>query len=369
MAELFKDVFNQTSIGYMATALARSSNDFDKPRFLHIATENLDSLELKERSNQIVSALLQCLPNDYLLATDIIEGALAPVDSDDQAKGITDWLIMPVTEYVGLYGQHEFQRSMQLFHSLTQRFSAEFGIRHFLLAMPDETLNVLSSWTKDKSVHVRRLVSEGTRPTLPWGIRLPTFLQDPTITFALLDALKDDEEEYVRRSVANHLNDLSKQHQEWFVGVARKWMKNASKPREKLVKHAARSAFKQGHPDILSLFGFKPVKLSDPKLNLTTDIVEFGHGVEFEFSGSLNAAHNCQLMVDFVIHHQKANGKMSPKVFKWKTIQLKANEAFSWKKFHPMKPITTRKYYGGEHKVEIVVNGKVFASELFSLTL
>ena len=242
--------------------------------------------------------------------------------------------------------------------------------------MPDQTLTELQSWTRDDNVDVRRLASEGTRPTLPWGIQLPQFLNDPSHTYPILDALKDDKEEYVRRSVANHLNDLSKKHVIWFNEVAERWLENASSQRVKLVRHASRTLFKAGNPKTLELFGYKPCTIASPQLLLSHQIVQFGDGITFEFAGRIDAAkqnansdtaHN--LMVDYVIYHQKANGTLSPKVLKWKTQTLRSGETFVWKKFHAIKPITTRKYYSGEHRLEVLVNGVSIASAPFVLSM
>lgn len=379
MAEPFKNVFNPDAIAKMGDTFTSVNDAFDNTRFLRIATTNLDDLSLKQRSEQIVQALVETLPKNFASAADWIAQALSEdvadhtnwtVDNTENTKsGIHGWLVMPLTEFVGQYGLRHFALSMELFHAMTQRFSAEFGIRHFLLVMPQPTLSVLMDWTQDESVHVRRLVSEGTRPTLPWGLQLPDFLADPTLTQPLLERLKDDPEEYVRRSVANHLNDMSKKHPDWLADLAEDWSKDASMQRIKLLRHACRSLFKQGHPKVLSLFGYHPVVFSNAKLTLVNHRVIFGDSLDFTFSGEIDSQLTQSLMVDFVIHHQKANGTLSAKVFKWKTIELKPNQTFCWQKKHAFKPITTRKYYAGPHKISVVVNGQCVQQTEFELVL
>jgi 3-methyladenine DNA glycosylase AlkC len=162
---------------------------------------------------------------------------------------------MPLTHYVGRNGLKHFDLSMMLLKEMTKRSSSEFDIRYFLLDSPLRAISILQEWTQDPNQHVRRLVSEGTRPRLPWAMRLPVFIEDPSPLIPLLDALKDDEEEYVRRSVSNNLNDIAKDHPDVVAGIARQWLKGASKNRQRLVRHACRTLIKQGHKETLAALG------------------------------------------------------------------------------------------------------------------
>ncbi len=166
---------------------------------------------------------------------------------------------MPMAHYVGLRGHDHFDLSMTLLKAFTKRFSSEFGIRFFLLDDPEQTLSVLKQWTKDEDKHVRRLVSEGSRPRLPWAMRLPLFIKDPAPVIVLLELLKDDNDEYVRRSVANNLNDIAKDHPSVVADIAGQWMQGADKQRQQLIRHACRTLIKQGNKKVLRVFGFKPV--------------------------------------------------------------------------------------------------------------
>jgi len=230
MPEPFKTFFNEHLIHDMGAELVKAWPGFDHEEFVASATNNLDKLELKARSAQITDALATCLPDDFEQAAEIMRASLAPPDADALAgNGITGWAIMPMTHYVGLHGLGHFDISMTLFREMTKRFSAEFDIRHFLLEEPDRTLRVLRRWTCDSDHHVRRLVSEGTRPRLPWAMRLPAFIEDPAPVLPLLEALRDDKEEYVRRSVANNLNDIAKDHPDLVARLAEQWLVDADK--------------------------------------------------------------------------------------------------------------------------------------------
>ena len=310
-----------------------------------------------------MNAMITHLPSDFVKAGEIILGSLSPsrdgnifgvtVDED----GIAGWAIMPMAHYVGLRGHDHFDLSMTLFKELTKRFTSEFGIRFFLLESPKKTLSILKEWTNDSDRHVRRLVSEGIRPRLPWAMQLPLFIQDPSPVIALLEILKDDEEEYVRRSVANNLNDIAKDHPEIVADIAEKWMRGASKNREKLIRHGCRTLIKNGHKRVLRVFGYESPKVQQAIIDIKTPEVVFGNALEFSLSILSDSLHPQSLMIDYVLHHKKANGKTTPKVFKWRTKILEENKPLTLTKKHCIKKITTRVYYPGIHRLEIMVNG------------
>ena len=375
MPEPFKNLFNESVINGMGEQFALAWADFDQAGFFSAATENLDALELKQRSDQITDAMATYLPADFGKAAAIMLASLAPDDEHDfkrrQAgpRGLSGWAVMPMAHYVGLYGSGSFDLSMRLFKALTKRSSSEFGIRFLLLEEPERTLSVLREWTSDPNKHVRRLVSEGTRPRLPWGMRLPAFIEDPTPLLPLLEALKDDDEEYVRRSVANNLNDIAKDHPDMVAGIAGAWLKNASKDRKRLIKHACRTLIKQGHKGTLAALGFGTPHIEIKQLAILTPRVLFGNGLEFELSLASTSKRSQRLIIDYAIHHQKANGRTTAKVFKWKTITLEAQANHSATRKHAIRKITTRTYYPGTHSVEILINGVSCGRKDFELKM
>lgn len=381
MPEAFKNNFNLNVINDLAKYIALSSRkhrfEFDTNNFVKMASYKLDTLELKARSNQIVSALLAYMPADFSKAASIINSALAPCSDDktsqfaSNSKGLAGWMMMPITDYITHAALQQdakcFAQGLTLLHACTQRFSAEFSIRPFLRDYTDKTLAVLNTWAQDESVHVRRLVSEGSRPYLPWGLRLHVFAKDPSRILPLLEQLKDDPSEYVRRSVANNLNDIAKDHPDIVVQTVNAWWDENNKARTKLIKHACRTLLKDGHPDALALFGFLPAKVENIKLTLSKEFLEIGGEQHLSLTIENRLDHSQQLLVDYAMHHQKSNGNMSPKVFKWTSLTLAPNSKKTLTKKHSFKPVTTRKYYLGQHKVEVLVNGKAFAEANFEL--
>ncbi len=375
MAEPLKNLFNPTMIALMGDHLHRAWKTFDRARFIEIASHNLENLELKERGNQIKTALQDCLPDDFKKVAKIINASLHPEVSVELSSnemddgGIRGWGIMPLNQYVGEHGLDNFDLAMSVQKELTKRFTAEFGIRYLILHDPERALKTLTRWARDENYHVRRLVSEGSRPRLPWAMSLPEFIKDPTPLIPLLEMLRDDPIEYVRRSVANNLNDIAKDHPDVVATIAKKWMKGASPERKKLIRHACRTLIKQGHAATLSALGYNPPNVTLQNFEILTPTVQFGEPLRFKMSLMSDSRTDQDLIVDYVIHHRKANGKTSPKVFKWKTLNLSAGREHQADKKHPIKPITTRVYYGGLHHVEIVANGICLGMADFELIM
>lgn len=375
MPEPFKNCFNKKIIRGMAKHFEKQWAAFDVRTFVSAASKDLEMLGLKERSEQITKAMVEYLPDDFSKAGEIMFASLSPVTGEDisdatvDADGIAGWAIMPMADYVGMQGSGHFDLSMLLLKEMTKRFSSEFGIRFFLLKAPEKTVTALSKWLKDEDRHVRRLISEGTRPRLPWAMRLPGFIDDPAPVISLLEKLKDDDDAYVRRSVANNLNDIAKDHPELVAGIAKRWMQGASKEREQLLRHACRSLIKAGHKKTLSVFGYGLPKLGPVVLRLLNPGVIFGCALQFELQLSSNSRRNQSLLIDYVVHHQKANGSTLPKVFKWRTATLQSNTSLVINKKHNIKPITTRVYYPGLHKLEVMVNGTSVALVEFQLQM
>lgn len=362
MPEPFKNFFNPKLIRMMAKHLCTQWSEFEGDLFIATAEENLDGLELKERSRQITEALIQHLPKDFTKAGDII---LASVGE----TGISGWGIMPMTHYVGLLGHDHFDLSMRLLKEMTQYFSSEFDIRYFLLNSQNKTLSMLKIWATDTNYHVRRLVSEGSRPRLPWAMKLPQFIKDPAPVIELLEMLKDDEEEYVRRSVANNLNDIAKDHPDLVSEIASRWIKGAGRERKRLIRHACRTLIKKGHKKTLQILGYKSPKIHEINLEILTPEVVFGKNLEFELSFISSEKHNQAIIIDYTIHHQKANGKTSPKVFKWRATILQSKDTLKSVKKHAFKKISTRVYYPGIHRLEIMVNGVSVTTANFLLLI
>ncbi|MBQ4835518.1 DNA alkylation repair protein [Pseudoalteromonas luteoviolacea] len=375
MPEPFKNVFDIELIRLMALHFRRAFPDFKSEDFISEIERDLDKLEFKQRSQRICEAMQMYLPEEFEAAAKIIERSLGDQIAGEWSlaacneNGISGWAIIPMSDYVAAKGKNHFELSMHLLKELTKRNTSEFAIRHFLITEPDRTLEVMKTWAVDSDVNVRRLASEGCRPRLPWGLQLKQYIVDPEPVIELLEILKDDPSEYVRRSVANNLNDIAKDHQERVSDIAAAWLCNASADRTALVKHACRTLIKKGHIKTLNVLGYGDVNLRSVTLNTSSPVLNFGDHIELTAQIVSDSRAAQSLIVDYIVHHQKANGTTSPKVFKWKSIQLHPGKSIQLKKKHAVKAITTRTYYPGIHKVELQINGKVVANTQFDLVM
>ena len=265
-------------------------------------------------------------------------------------------------------GLDEPETALEGLACLTRYASAEFAIRPFLERHPQRTLARLTEWAASEDVHLRRLVSEGTRPRLPWARRLAAPNWDPLAALPLLDRLHDDPEMYVRRSVANHLNDLAKDDPALAVTVARRWLAMGGTHVEWVVRYGLRGLVKAGDPDALAVIGADPsVDVEVHDLRLSQAQVHVGDVLPFSFTLRNLADHPVYLVIDYVVHYRRANGSASPKVFKLSTRTIPPYATILLHRTHPFRPVTTRRYYHGDHRLEIQVNGRVVAGANFLL--
>jgi 3-methyladenine DNA glycosylase AlkC len=276
---------------------------------------------------------------------------------------------LPHTLFVAEFGLGHFELSMQAHHALTQRFTAEFSIRPFLIQHTEATLERLMDWTHDPSEHVRRLVSEGTRPRLPWASRLPAFQRNPKPVLALLERLKDDPAHYVRRSVANNLNDIGKDHPDLLADTGRAWLKDATAERQWVVQHALRSAIKRGEPGALAALGFGTgAEVLIGQSNITPRRAVIGGKLAVNFEVTNSTAKPQRVLVDFAVHYIKANGASRAKVFKLTTLHLAPHETQGVCKRISLAEMTTRKHYPGLHRVDVILNGSSQSLGSFDLS-
>ena len=372
--EPFKNNLSPELVSHIANNLETKLDYFDKTLFKNAILPFLGKLELKARTQLIADNLHRILPKDYSKRADILRAMLHPEkdyhkDLKSDEKGIRNWGMLPLTMVVGQHGVDDFKRSLDLLKDMTSRFSSEFDVRYFLIADPVRALDIMSGWVNDPDHHVRRLVSEGTRPRLPWGMKLQGLVDDPAPTLPILKALRDDSEEYVRRSVANHLNDIAKDHPDLVANIAIEWMTDADKNRKRLLRHACRTLIKQGHPLVLQAFGYAPPKVEVKTLHIKNKVVVLGDAVEFSLNLKSTSQESQSLIIDYIVHFKKANGKLVGKVFKWKTLKLKAGEALAFEKSHPIRLITTRRYYAGTQALSLRINGQDFGYITFQLNL
>ena len=365
--EPFKNFLNLALAQRLENIMLDVYPAFDGLAYREVYRDQLEKLELKERALLLAEALRAGLPASDDEAAQILADAVKSQPPLTEGDKLDRWHFFPINQYLARYGLRTYERSMDLLKEVTMRFTAEFAIRPFLIERPEETLERLKHWTADANVHVRRLVSEGTRPRLPWAPQLPDFIRDPSPILPLLEALRDDPEEYVRRSVANNLNDIAKDHPERLVDLAEAWLDGASRQRSQLIKRACRTLVKQGHPRCLAILGFAPCKIELATFALSPSAITLGEKLELQAILSSRSSAPQKLVVDYRFHFVKANGKTAPKVFKGSTLELPPGGTRQLSQVFHLKPITTRKYYAGETTVEIVINGQAAGSASFRL--
>lgn len=374
--EPFKNLLGTALIDDAARHLARVWPRFDAERFRALAGAGLEALEMKERAMQISAALDATLPERFHDAADILEASLAPAFEGEELgalrsseAGLAGWVIWPMSDHVARRGLGHPERALACLHALTQRLSCEWAIRAFVEAHPQLTYETLQRWTTDPSAHVRRLVSEGTRPRLPWGRQLKALIADPSANLPLLRALQDDPSAYVRRSVANHLNDIAKDHPRLVAEWLAEHLPGAGADRRALLRHASRTLIKAGDPRILQAWGLGRRLAGTASLSVAPKRIVLGDTLKLIATLTSTSSKTQKLVVDYAVHHVKADGSTSPKVFKGWSVELAPHETRRLEKSHAVKPITTRRYHAGWHGVELLVNGRAVASAAFTLKL
>lgn len=359
MADALKHHISADVVRSIAADLQRAWKGLNRRAFERDALEGLDALELTPRGTHVAQAMRRHLPADYDAAVRILVDALGPPIGESSLTGMAVFRYLPFAAFIREFGVASFEASMTAQYALTQRFTAEWSIRPFLEAHPRATLARLAQWASDPSVHVRRLVSEGTRPRLPWAPQLKAFIADPAPVLALLELLKDDPERYVQRSVANNLNDIGKDHPDRVVEVATRWMRGATEGRRWIVQHALRSLVKRGHRGALALMGAgaRP-SVRVEGVRITPARVKIGGTVQFVFDLVSRSREAQDLLVDFAVHFVKADGLARPKVFKLTRVALPPRGRVTCRGRVSLKVHTTRTPYPGRHLVEARVNGQ-----------
>lgn len=272
-----------------------------------------------------------------------------------------------VTEYVARYGLDDFERSMEALTELTRFGTAEFAIRPFLLQDTERTLAVMRRWTSSADEHIRRLASEGSRPRLPWAWRIPALRDDPTLAAQILEALKADPSPYVRKSVANHLNDIAKDRPDWLLDRLSEW--TIDDPHTVwIIRHALRTLIKKGEPRALALIGVGhgasvPVR----RFSIEPNVVRLGETIVIEVELASTSPDDQRLVVDYRIHYARAGGKAAAKVFKLRTFDLPAGQTAKLGIRQAIRDFSTRRHYPGRHEVELVVNGEAMANTAFEI--
>ncbi|HEY0891574.1 MAG TPA: hypothetical protein VGE32_00880 [Cellvibrio sp.] len=364
---LMKDGLGVYAVKRIAKSVVLVVPGFNAKAFQKDAERGLDELELKARVHHLIAVLHRHYDLPFKKLSKYLQDLPEVWDRGSAADNKAGFAAWPLIDYVAAHGLQHPKEALQTLEKLTPMFSAEFAIRPFIQQHTDVTYAKLLEWCEHPSEHVRRLASEGSRPRLPWGMRLPQFIDNPEPLAGILEKLKTDESLYVRRSVANNLNDISKDNPAWMINLCERWVTDSNEHTDWIVKHALRSLVKAGDVRVFPLLGYaaKPsVTVSDIRLNEKRIAVGDSIGFSCTITGGKRAQN---LVIDYVVYFMKANGKLAPKVFKLKNIVLAANETVAITKNHSFKPITTRRYYAGTHQLAIQVNGKEVARSDFYL--
>ncbi|PKB15854.1 DNA alkylation repair protein [Flavobacterium sp. 5] len=358
MATELKEMFNKKFYEHLATQFNKADAGFDTKQFVEAVTNGLESRSLNERLRFTTITLKNHLPADFKEAVQLLNTVIP-----NTAKGYTS-LIFP--DYVGQYGVHDFETSMEALTYYTQFGSSEFAIREFLKHDFDKTLEMMKLWAESPNHHIRRLASEGCRPRLPWAMALPELKKNPEPILSLLTILKSDSSEYVRRSVANNLNDIAKDNPQIVIEIATKW-KGQSKETDAIIKHACRTLLKQGNIDILKHFGLDSSKVAVANFKIATPKVTIGNALEFSFFVQNNDDKPQTIRLEYAIYYLRQNGQLSKKVFKISERILESNQSLHINRKQSFKIITTRKFYTGQQMLSIIVNGEEKDSLTFEL--
>ena len=353
-----KEWFNEARYRAIAAELRVIAPKFDEKTFLALTLEGLAERSLMQRLNQCAVAVEQALPGSFQQKVRVLQ-KLAP-------KIGHEFVSIFLCDFVATFGREDFDFSLEALRFFTVFGSAEFAVRPFIVADQARALKTLREWASHPDEKVRRLASEGSRPRLPWGMRLSALVRDPSPTLAILEALKDDESLFVRRSVANHLNDITKDHPEFVLVRLEAWDLGREHLRW-IAKQACRTLIKRGHPRALKLFGFGKKAEVAASLQASPQRLALGERLTLTAVITSTSRQSQRLAVDYVIHYVKARGVSAEKVFKWTEVDLPARGTLELSKSQVIRDFTTRKHHPGKHRVELQINGQRVAEAAFVL--
>lgn len=362
----FKEFFSRQSVGKLGDYILKVYPPFKKQAFeKQVFDKAWNDKELKERMRHITHMLNNHLPQDFKKSSKVLTDCVLHMRKEGiESLGI-EYLSLP--DYIEVYGLEDYASSVKAIEIITQFISCEFAVRPFIIKHGDKMLRQMIEWGSHHNHKVRRLASEGCRPRLPWAMALPALKKDPSPILPLLEKLKDDAHEWVRLSVANNLNDISKDNPDIVLKLFKKWH-GKSKEADWVIKHASRTLLKQGNTDLMSLFGFKDDGTAKhSKFTVDTPKVKNGGDLRFSFTICNTSKKTQMIRVEYAMYYLRANGSHSRKVFKISEREYQPGEEIATTRKQSFRPITTRVYYAGKQKVALVINGKEVAEAAFEL--
>lgn len=365
MSSLFKDVYNPAFYAQFSEILAQTLPTFDKIKFTQlIFDDKFDGYELKQRMTHTAKVLSVFLDNDLVQAKSAIKAIIEALNQAGMTEQSIEFMFFP--EYIEMHGLEDYETSVDAFEFITQFTSCEFAVRPYIEKYSDKMLDQMLLWSKHSDNRVRRLASEGSRPRLPWAMALAKLKKDPLPLLPILNNLKQDTCEGVRRSVANNLNDIAKDNPDFVINVAKQWQ-GISEQTDALIKHGCRTLLKQGNVEVLKLFGFDSAGLELTQFAITTAQVTIGDKLTFSFAVSNVLDSKKLVRLEYGLYYMKNNGELSRKVFKISEREIAANKTYQIERSQSFKLITTRKFYPGKHQVTMIINGQESQPQDFEL--
>lgn len=364
MAEPLKNMYNPQFFESICPVMKSCIPDFNCKDFIfRIFNNTWPDLELKERVRHITLALNNFLPVHFPSASKIlIELAQQLRNAKIREQG---FYTIFIPDYVQVYGIDYPKESLEAIEEITNLVSAEFAIRPFIIRYPELTMKQMLVWSKNDNASVRRLSSEGCRPRLPWAMGLPDFKKDPFLIIPILENLKEDASEYVRRSVANNLNDIAKDHPDLVLKIVKKWHGKNSNTNA-IIRHACRTLLKRGNNNALLLHGFNPAsKAKVISLTLPKKKIKVGDLLSFDFDFICKEKEASDFRLEYAIDYLTSSGKTSRKIFKITENNFHPKKVVNIQRKQSFKNLTTRKHFKGKHYLSILVNGKKLATEEF----
>jgi len=365
MAEPLKNIYNQQFFNGFTKEMQNVIDDFDKDLFLaKIYDDEWENRELKQRMRHISTILKGFLPTDYKNSiTKILE--LINRLKENQFGLSLEYMFLP--DFIEQYGLNDYQISVKAFEEVTQFTSCEFAVRPFIIKYPIQMMKQMLIWSRHHHHGVRRFSSEGCRPRLPWAMALSKLKENPTPIIPILENLKNDESEFVRKSVANNLNDIAKDSPKKVINLIKKWY-GKSKNTDWIIKHGCRTLLKQGNSEVMELFGFGSVKnIKIENFQISTPKVKVGEFLAFDFRLLNNNNENTKIRLEYGLYCQKANGSLSKKVYKISEKEYDKNSKTQINRKQSFRVITTRKFHLGLHQLSIIINGEEFEKLNFEL--
>jgi 3-methyladenine DNA glycosylase AlkC len=363
LKNIYNDVFFKSMMKVVTTTVpAFKTNEF----LAAIHKGEWQQLELKQRIRRISTLLGDFLPGNYVQQVDTICAMIKYLQNQPVKQNSFPWLFLP--DFLEVYGAGDIRTSLNAMEIITAYISCEFAVRPFLLTDPETVMKKMVRWSKHSNENVRRFSSEGCRPRLPWGKAIPSFKKDPSPIFPILENLMDDSSEFVRKSVANNINDIAKDHPEVVLNLIKKW-KGKSKNTDWILRHGARTLLRKADAGIYNQFGLSGIHDCElNKFTLSRKSIPLGKAIELEFSLSNKASAKQLFRVELGVYYMRSGGSTSRKLFKITENTFEPATTYKFKRRIDFTDLTTRKHYPGKHAVSIVVNGKELETKSFNVT-